>query len=71
MNDDEFNQMVRCQTCDEELIKRFMDDHQCDQAKLNRMVRNSQGQLASPLVSLNPKFAQEGPNAPQNPPQSH
>ena len=51
INDDEFNETVRCNLCDEELIKMFVNDHVCDRAKLSGMVANSRGQLAEPLVS--------------------
>ena len=43
INDDEFNETVHCDDCDEELIKMFVNDHVCDQAKLQAMVANSRG----------------------------
>ena len=37
---------VKCDKCDESIIKMFMNDHVCEKKKLEKMVVNSRGQRA-------------------------
>ena len=50
MPDSALDEIVHCDTCDEQLIKAFMNDHKCDPNKLQSMVMNNNGQLAEPLA---------------------
>ena len=44
--DDILQDKVRCEMCDEELIRIFSSQHKCDPRKLSQMRVNSQNQRA-------------------------
>ena len=50
MADEVLDETVRCEQCDDELIKMFKDDHVCDPDKIKVMKKNAQGELAEPLL---------------------
>ena len=52
--DNLLDEEVRCEKCDETLVKMFKNDHKCDEQKLNKMIKNRQGELADPFLVAKP-----------------